>query len=492
MLAVCVFFCSGTGVVLADAVASPPSAIVTPAATTDTTSAKNPPRATTPAAAANNPLPKPATNNPAPVADQPTVLGSVEFDEMAPDTSAYPPLKPVDALNEALIAGPKAAAIRAQFGITHAGYALATQAPNPVFFLDRGIVAEQENRVGPILTEEPIWKLLFRLLIQKRQLDQNRMDLMTQLWQLRSSVRRAYTEVVVAQETLKTLNELYQLSARLETVANKRFVSGDVPGLDYLRARLAASQTNADRIAGVQRVLSARQQLNLLLGRDVDRPINVPSLPDFVNTKTVLPAEQDAMLPDFRKNLDPVDTYIETGFSNRPELRSLSEQLLVNRANLQAAYGNIFPNPSLALGKSTSGNVPTGPKLTAVFFTFNVGVPSTNINQGSIALYKATDRQLRYQIKSQRNQIVAAVTMAYQNLIAARNKLQKYQDFILRDSAEVARLARRSYEVGHTDITTTLSAQQENVQIRSSYLDAVSSYQAAFNDLEQASGLPLE
>ena len=63
---------------------------------------------------------------------------------------------------------------------------------------------------------------------------------------------------------------------------------------------------------------------------------------------------------------------------------------------------------------------------------------------------------------------------------------------MLADSYEVARLARRSYEVGQSDITSTLQAQQANVQIRSQYLDAVMSYASAFTDLELSTGAPLQ
>ena len=91
-----------------------------------------------------------------------------------------------------------------------------------------------------------------------------------------------------------------------------------------------------------------------------------------------------------------------------------------------------------------------------------------------------------------RNQISSDVTSAYQNLLANREKLRAYQEHILSDSNEVARLARRSYETGQSDITATLQAQQNNVAVKSAYLDAVAKYQAAFANLEQACGTPLQ
>lgn len=70
--------------------------------------------------------------------------------------------------------------------------------------------------------------------------------------------------------------------------------------------------------------------------------------------------------------------------------------------------------------------------------------------------------------------------------------MRVYQEHVLADSYEVARLARRSYEVGQSDITSTLQAQQANVQIRSQYLDAVTSYAQSFTELEQSCGTPLQ
>ncbi len=146
----------------------------------------------------------------------------------------------------------------------------------------------------------------------------------------------------------------------------------------------------------------------------------------------------------------------------------------------------------LTFGHSSSGNAPTGPKLSAWFFTLNAEAPITNWNQGDIFRLKATATQLNYQIGAQRNIVISDVSSAYQNLVAQREKIRAYQDHVLADSYEVARLARRSYEVGQSDITSTLQAQQANVQIRSQYLDAVTSYSAAFTDLEQACGTPLQ
>jgi len=400
-----------------------------------------------------------------------------------------------EALDEALMRSPRAAATRAQLPIAKAGIAQATVSPNPVFFMDRGFVAESVERRGPSITWDPPFKLYLRMIAAKRLYAQTKIDLMTTLWQLRADTRRAYTEAVVARETQKTLVDLYELSNRLLTVSSKRFQAGDVPELDVLRARLAISQSQVDLGVGEQRVVRASQQLNVILGRTVEAEIGVPVIPDFTGKKPTafqLKAIKRGILPDFTKSVPPLQDFLKLAEANRLELASLAQQIRVNDANFNNALGAAVPNPGVAYGSSTNGNLPSGPKLRADFMTLNIELPVTNLNQGDVTKFKATRKQLVYQIAAQKNQVQADVSSAYNNLLAAREKIRVYQEHVLADSAEVARLSRRSYEVGQSDINSTLLAQQANVQIRSQYLDAVTNYQGAYTDLEQACGTSLD
>jgi cobalt-zinc-cadmium efflux system outer membrane protein len=390
-------------------------------------------------------------------------------------------------LNEALLNSPRVAATRAQLGIQKALYAAATQMPDPVFFRDEGAIAEGVRRVGPQVTYEPPWKLAFRLLAAKRQVQETKQEILGTLWQFRNDVRRAYTEVVVAQETYDTLKDLANLARKLEDVSRKRFQAGDVPELDVLKARLATSQADIDAGQGGMRVSRSRQQLNVIMGRQFSQPISAPRLPPFESK-----AERTELLPDYSLPVPPVTDFVAEGLENRLELKINDAQIRLTKAQLLNAGGNILPNPIVAYGSSTNINLPTGPKLNGTFLTINAEIPLYTFSQGDLTRLKATLRQFQFQDKAIRNQIVADVTSAYNNLITARNRIKTYQDHVLADSAEVARLARRSYEVGQSDITATLAAQQANFQVRQAYLDAVSAYQGAFTDLEQSIGEPVD
>ena len=403
------------------------------------------------------------------------------------DSEAGTPLKIRIVLNESLMNSPRVAAARAQLGLSKALYASATQLPNPVFFRDEGAIAEGVRRVGPQITYELPWKLAFRLLAAKNQVQETKREILQTLWQFRNDVRRSYTEVVVAQETYETLHDLADLARRLLQVSQKRFQAGDVPELDVLKAKLATSQADIDASQGGMRVTRSRQQLNVIMGRQFGQPISAPRLP---SSQTL--SDRSELLPDFTQPVPPVTDFIAEGLENRIELKINEANVKLVKSQLMNAAGNIIPNPSIAFGSSTNINLPSGPKLNGTFVTINAEVPLYNFQQGDLVRLRAQMKQYGYQDKALRNQVVADVTSAYNNMMTARNRIRTYQDHVLADSAEVARLARRSYEVGQSDITATLAAQQANFAVRQNYLDAVSAYQSAFTDLEQATGEPIE
>lgn len=389
-------------------------------------------------------------------------------------------------LNEALIKSPRAAAVRALLPIQTSLYAAATVAPDPVIYRDEAPMSEQVLRLGAQKTWDPPWKLAFRMLAARKQVREQKLELLNTLWGFRNDVRRAYLEVVMAQETYDTLSTLAELANRLLQVSEKLFRAGSVAELDVLKARLASSQTEVDRQQGAARVALAKQNLNIIMGRHPDSTIEVPRLPQFR-----LKAEKTGLLPNLSKPVPPINEFMEIALSNRLELRILKGQIEVAEAQLRNAIGNIVPDPVVASGYSANNNGPSGPKIKAIFVTMNYEFPLFSYSQGDIVRLRATIKQYHAQILAQRNHIQADVTTAYNHLLIARQRIAAYQDHILADSERVARLARRSYEVGQSDITSTLAAQQANVQVRQNYLDAVNNYQQAFTELEQAIGVPL-
>jgi outer membrane protein, heavy metal efflux system len=391
------------------------------------------------------------------------------------------------AYNEGLMNSPRTAAVRALLEISKSGYWAATATANPTFHYENGVIAEDTRRIGTDVTFSPPWKIVFRLLAAKAQYQETKSEVMTSLWGFRNDLRRAYTEVIVAEAAYQTLSDIVELTSKLMQVAQKRFEAGAVPELDVLKAKLDLSQSEIDQRQGQTRVERAKQQLNIMLGRPVEEDIEVPRLPPFQ-----LKAKKSDFLPDFSEPLPTLGYFVSTALQNRWELKVIKQQLTLTKTQLRVTYGNVIPDEPFSIGQSRAGNPSIGPMVKGFYIVAPIEILIYNFQQGDLARLKATARQFYLQYDGQRNQVVADVSSAYKNLAAARERIRTYRDHVLDDSAEVARLARRSYEVGQSDITSTIQAQQANILIRSQYLDAISSYQQAYTDLEQSIGIPLE
>ena len=402
-----------------------------------------------------------------------------------PQSQSLPPVPLSAVFNESLVNSPRAATIRAQLGITRAAYAQALVLPNPsLFFLED--TAQKARQIGASVPIEAPWKLAFRVLGAKAQIKQTDFEIQRNLWQLRTTVRRAYLDVVMATETSKSYDELNTLATELLTVAQKRFAADDVAALDVNRSELALFQAEAEVRQSNRKVAQAKQRLSVLMGRDYRDVIEVPRLPPFK-----LNAETHELLPNLNEQVPSMDTLISDALKTRLDIKIIQQSIAVNRVNKRIAIANILPNLQLNAGSSYSGNPPDGPATRGYFVGFTQELPIFNFQQGEQARLHAQNIQLNRELESTKNQVTEEVVSAYQQLAAARERVGYYQDKILNSSENVARLARRGYEVGQADITSTLAAQQANVQIKTAYLEAVRNYQQALTELEQAIGHPL-
>ncbi len=87
--------------------------------------------------------------------------------------------------------------------------------------------------------------------------------------------------------------------------------------------------------------------------------------------------------------------------------------------------------------------------------------------------------------------IAGQVSLAYHKVLAARQRLRTFSEEALPEATNVGNIAKHGYELGQLDLNTVLDAQRATVQTQTQFFDAVLAYQLALNDLEQATGAPL-
>ena len=406
--------------------------------------------------------------------------------ESVPQVGNPPGLLSLSAsMDVSLIQSPRMSGVRALLGISKSAYAQALAMPNPGIYMSN--VWHNNYFFGATIPVEPPWKLAFRLLVAKHQVRQANLEIEKSMWLFRGEVRRNYVELVMAQEMAAARETLLKLSERILQVTKKHFDNGDVPGLDVRRARLATIQAKMDYQQAVIQVELSKQQLNLNMGLSADAPVSVPHLPEL--QAKLAPSE---LLPDWSLPLPKREELVQAALSNRLELKILKEAIATNSANLKNTWGNIFPTPRFVVGRASELNPPTGPIQRIPFMQAYIDAPVFNFQQGDIAKFEATGKQLKLDVKAQENVVAAQASLAYEKLLAARQKIHTFQQEALGESDAISKIAKDGYELGQLDANTLLDAQRANIQVKSQYLDAVLAYQLALNDLEQAVGKPLE
>ncbi|MBU6455444.1 MAG: TolC family protein [Cyanobacteria bacterium REEB67] len=392
------------------------------------------------------------------------------------------------ALDEAILKSPRASAIRSLLPIAKSGYLQATVMPNPSFIYLQNFKADQVKEVGASIPVEPPWKLAFRLLAAKRQITQTDLEIVQNLWTLRADVRRAYLDLIIAQEMSALETELAGIFRQFLDAAQEKYKSGAVPQIEVEKARLATQQAEIEVERQAQRVILARQHLNIIMGRSVDAPLAVPRL-----HTVIAQSEQSKLLPDFAHDVRPLSEFIAEAMEYRPQLKVIQQTIKTNGANLTTAFGNIAPNPVLTFGHLTANDIgPTNGITKGYWAGVNVDIPVFDVQQGNVARLRATIKQLKCELEAQKNIATDQVAASYRRLLIARQVTRAYQERVLATSKTVVQMTKESYQYGRSDITAALVAAQLNIQTQTQYLTAVSEYQQALTDLEQAVGKPLE
>lgn len=387
-------------------------------------------------------------------------------------------------MNEGLTNSPRLEQARSQIPLARAALKQATVFPNPGFMTD--LQFQFTYKYGAMIQFENPWLILFRLIAARKQVEQADLELSRVLWNFRGQARRLYAELIMASELAATQDDLVSLTKRLYSNAEQRFENGDVPKLDVHRAKLSVIQAELDAEQAHILVERSREQLNILIGRSPEAPMNLPAL---LYEQTM--DDPSGLLPNLSKEMPSRQKLAQEAYLSRYELKVAQQAALVAKAQLKVARADNFPRGLVNTGLMVEDRI-NGPQLRKVpYVQTQVFFPVFDRQQGRIAKSKADIVQWNKTEITQRNIIDSEVALAYRRVEMARAKIRRYLQEAIPASNQLVKSADLGYKLGQTDINAVLDVQQRNILLRTQYLQSVLEYQLALNDLEQAVGHPL-
>lgn len=362
------------------------------------------------------------------------------------------------------------AAARARRAVAQAGVRIAGQRPNPAVtiaasrdFPHENLLFDQPLEIGPRRGR--------RIEVARQESALTDADIAAVERQVRRFVRDAYFALAHARGATARRTETLRLAERLQGIARARFEAGDIPQLEVTQAELEVARAQAD--------LGVAQQEEKVALSDVNALLNEPATTDWDlgDALTALPPA-----------LPLEELLLRAGTSNAKIARA-SQEVNVQRSQTSLLRAERIPNLGLQLGADL--NSPPEFQIGGRG-QISVELPLFSRNQGEIAQSVANERALEGQLAASRRAVDARVESAYFDLEARRTQAQLYRDKLLPSSQRLEEMAEESYRAGKANILTVLGAQRDVQQVERDYLDSLQATQAAFAQLEEAVGAPLD
>jgi TolC family type I secretion outer membrane protein len=302
--------------------------------------------------------------------------------------------------------------------------------------------------------------------------EQARHDFETARNNLRYEVKKAYFDVLHAEDDLCVRERsLAQLSAHLDD-ANTNFKAGTIARFDVVRAQTQVSNAKVDLIVARNRVRMSKASFNSILGRDLSAPVEleIPELPKYVE-------------PDLA-------ACIAAASSSRPEVESATAQAELARGMVSMAGQGNSPTVEVALNGTRNFTPTLENTLTSVSSAgisadlpiYDAGLTRSAVGQARSDALSANSglRMAILGVSLDVRQAFLALREARQSIVAAGSNLDL--------AKEGLRLADVAYRGGATTQLDVLDAQNALTQADFSYADALYNYHLAEAKLEQAVG----
>ncbi|MER3501609.1 MAG: hypothetical protein IMHGJWDQ_001176 [Candidatus Fervidibacter sp.] len=292
--------------------------------------------------------------------------------------------------------------------------------------------------------------------------------------QLILRVTEAYADVLAAQALEEVARQAVERVKVVLKTAQARYEAGVAPKFDVLRAEAELAAAEEQLLTARNAVRLAKANLNQLLGRPTDAPLELVSLPEPLE---VLPEAIESQ------------PFIKQALANRPELRSSQWQIKAAEEWVRLAQADKKPlvlftgNYTRQTATGFAENYQWGINLVVQFPIFDSGWRTSVIREREATLEQALAQREQWE-----RQIALEVEQAVRNFQVALQRL-KTARAALASAEEAFRLAQVRYEGGVGTLVEVWDAQVALTRARANEVQALYDAHKAFARLVYATGL---
>jgi len=361
----------------------------------------------------------------------------------------------------------------ARVGEAQAAVVTAGARPNPGLSVAPGIPSPYLFSVDLAVPIETAGKRGHRIESARSLEHAARFDLADSAWKIRSGVRLALLNYVLASRTLDLLRSEEQVRGDQVNILEQRFSVGEIPRPEVDLSRIELSKTHLaistaeGRLAGAKATLAASIGIPVgsLQGLDfswfgLDSPPNAESLsPEQIQREAVL---------------------------NRLDVRRSLAQYAAAEADLQLEISKQYPDIQIGPGYTYEEK--------NNFFTLGLSttLPIFNRNQGPIAEAEARRKESAAAFLEKQAQVIAGSERALALYIAALKELAEADQSLHRLQDAQLQMMQQAVRLGEEDRLALNGVRIESSVVTRTRLDALARAQSALGELEDAVQRPLD
>jgi len=373
----------------------------------------------------------------------------------------------------ALYFNPAIETARARLAEAEAATVTAGARPNPTVSIAPGIPSPYLFNLDLALPIETAGKRGHRIQ-SARSLDQAaQLDLADSAWRVRSGVRVALLNCLLASQNLISLHSEEDLRREQVTLLEHRLAAGEIARPEVVPARIELSKIHLAVATAEGRVSESKASL----AASIAIPVAALEGIDFAWTDFDSPPSSESLSPKAIQR----DAVV-----NRLDVRRALAQYAAAEANLQLEISKQYPDLQIGPGYTYEER--------NSFFTIGLSatLPVFNRNQGPIAEAEARRKQAAAALLEKQTQVIAESERSLARYVAALNELAEADHSLQTLQDAQLQTMQRAVQLGEEDRLVLTGVQVENAVLARMRLDALARAQSALGELEDAVQRPLD
>jgi len=273
-------------------------------------------------------------------------------------------------------------------------------------------------------------------------------------------LRHTYYNLRLAQEKLALAQDTAKLYGQSADAGKRRLKAGDIAPVDLSRLQIDQARADSDARQAEADLHQAQQALAYLIGRQAEAETLIAA-DDWPTLEAQALAETEVAL------------------EQRPDLVAANRRLQAAEADRDLARAR--KKRDITVGLQLEHNLQNAPTNS---FGLGVSVPLFiwHEYEGEIARAEADLDLARLQLAQQQAQAVGQVAQARQTLLAARDRLSRFENGLRADAERVAKAAEFAYAKGAMGLIDLLDARRTLRQIQIETASARADYAKALAD----------